>query len=233
MFRRPSEPISHQRVRDLLSSYLDSQVSQRERERIEGHLASCAACRRYQEELRATVQAVRGLPQVAPPRSFTLAQAPQRRTAWASPGWGAPLATATAAALFALLMLGEVAGLIGSPVARPVARPTTDVLSEGGRVNSGAAPQAVPQPTPTVGVPLGIMGVQGGTPTPAKQAPTPEPTKTPLPAPTPTAVPPPPPAEAAQPPLQVPLLPWLQGALGLLAVTSGVWWLWRRRRVRG
>ncbi len=217
MFRRRSEPISHQRVRDLLSSYLDGQASQRERERIEGHLASCEACRLYQEELRATIQAVRGLPQAPPPRSFTLAQAPRQETTWGVFSWGAPLATATAAALFALLILGEVAGLIGSPVARPTAVPSTEAPA----LKALGQPEAAPELTPTIGAALEALAVQDETPPAAKQALTPSSAD----------ASPPSPEEAKQPSLQVPLLPWLQGALGLLAVASGAWWL-RRRATR-
>ncbi|MSQ40365.1 MAG: hypothetical protein EXR55_01615 [Dehalococcoidia bacterium] len=218
MFRRRSEPIRHQRVRELLSSYLDAQASERERELVERHVATCEACRRYQEELRDTVQAVRGLPQVTPPRTFTLAQAPRQRMAWALPSWGTPLATATAAALFAVLILGEVTGLIGSPVAHPTAMPSSEALS----LKALVQPEAAPEPTPAASDALESLAVQDETPPAATQELSRSSADTS----------PPPPEEAAQPPLQVPLLPWLQGALGLLAVASGAWWLRRRRAIR-
>ena len=133
LFWRRSQPAGHQRVRQLLSSYLDGQVSPQEREWTAAHLATCEACRGELEELRATVNLVRGLPQVTPPRSFTLAEAPPRGLGLPALSWAPPLATVTAAMLFALLVVGDVTGLIGPRSVPSAAPPVPAPTSEPGR----------------------------------------------------------------------------------------------------
>lgn len=72
----------HERVRELLSPYLDGRVSEQERSEVERHLPSCAACRAEVEGLRATLQVLRDAPALPLRRSFSLtaemAQAPAR-----------------------------------------------------------------------------------------------------------------------------------------------------------
>lgn len=57
---------------ELLSAYLDERLGPRERAALENRLQSDAGLRRELEQLRATVQALRGLPVLQPPRSYTL-----------------------------------------------------------------------------------------------------------------------------------------------------------------
>lgn len=57
---------------DVLSAYIDDQLSPAERESAARHLAACTACQHELAELRATVRLLHGLPQVRPHRSFTL-----------------------------------------------------------------------------------------------------------------------------------------------------------------
>ncbi|MBI2953171.1 MAG: zf-HC2 domain-containing protein [Chloroflexi bacterium] len=64
-------------ITELLSPYLDGQVSEDERRQVEEHLPRCARCGRELQELRVTVQALRDLPVIAMPRSFALAAQPR------------------------------------------------------------------------------------------------------------------------------------------------------------
>lgn len=57
---------------DLLSAYIDDQLSVAERTALEGRLAQEPDLRQALDELRSTVYVLRTLPQVTPPRSFTL-----------------------------------------------------------------------------------------------------------------------------------------------------------------
>jgi hypothetical protein len=79
-----------------LSAYIDGELDDAARERVEQHLATCADCRTRVDGLRETAYAVRALPMESPPRSFSLP--PQRRATfrWAPVGW---LGAAAAAVL--------------------------------------------------------------------------------------------------------------------------------------
>jgi len=65
-FRR--HPVSEEE----LSASVDGRLSNRQRERVEAHLQSCADCRRKLEELRFLVAELRALPETKAPRSFAL-----------------------------------------------------------------------------------------------------------------------------------------------------------------
>jgi hypothetical protein len=106
----------HQRVDGLLSAYLDDELSARERQTVEAHLATCADCRWNLETLRQTVQWTRELPSEPLPRVFTIsAPAPARARPARRRNWGFGLlqgATALVALLFVVAILGDFA-LIG------------------------------------------------------------------------------------------------------------------------
>ena len=63
---------THRRFRDRLSAYIDGELGPGQAEALEAHLGSCPDCRRHLEELRATVAALRDLPQQEVPRPFAL-----------------------------------------------------------------------------------------------------------------------------------------------------------------
>lgn len=65
-FRR--HPVSEEE----LSACIDGRLSNRQQERVEAHLQSCADCRRKLEELRSLVAELRALPETKAPRSFAL-----------------------------------------------------------------------------------------------------------------------------------------------------------------
>ena len=51
--------MDHRQVGDLLIGYLDNELSSEERRQVDAHLASCLACRRDLEALKASQQALR------------------------------------------------------------------------------------------------------------------------------------------------------------------------------
>jgi hypothetical protein len=128
----------HERVRRDLSAYIDEQLEADERARVERHLASCAECRAELESLRRTVQLLRSVPPVAPPRSFLLpaTAAPTARPARYSPlFFGLRNATAALAAM-----------LVAVAAVNVVFNPPTAIAPTEGRE---AAPQSAPAPRPT------------------------------------------------------------------------------------
>ena len=108
----------HGRLRELLSAYVDGQVSASEASRVREHLAACAECRRELEALRATVSLLRSLPQVQPSRSFALAEAPEPADRRWPVAWGARAAMSVAGLVLAALLLGDAVGLVRQATGR-------------------------------------------------------------------------------------------------------------------
>ena len=120
----------HDQVAELLSAYIDGEVTAAEQGLVEAHLASCAVCGRDLATLRQTVTLLRQLPQVAAPRPFTLRESdvqPLRptRSAWWQSGWLRGAVAATAMLLCVAVAGGALLlerGMIGAPAApAPVA----------------------------------------------------------------------------------------------------------------
>ena len=98
---------AEQRRHELLSAYVDGEVTAEEAREVEDLLASSEDARRELAELRATVDLVRGLPELEPPRSFALDAAPEKRwTLW----WPSVRTTGLATSVAAMLLVGLVAG---------------------------------------------------------------------------------------------------------------------------
>jgi anti-sigma factor RsiW len=137
---------------DLLSAYLDNQVTSTERDRIERHLGACETCQRELDVLRQTVALLRAMPRAPVPRAFVLSEAqvgirrPAARPAWyggALRGMGA-VAAIVMVALIATTLLQQPAWTPSPMVARapkvapeataaPAAAPreaTTEVMLE-------------------------------------------------------------------------------------------------------
>ncbi len=108
----------HSRLRDQLSAYIDGELKAPAAERLERHLADCGRCRAELEQLRATIGALRELPEAELPRSFALSPervaAPRPALPAAPPlAFGMRIAaTAVAAALAVVLVvdLGDIGG---------------------------------------------------------------------------------------------------------------------------
>jgi anti-sigma factor RsiW len=61
--------ITHDTIREQLSDYAENSLVDGDRTRVDEHLSHCAACRAYEATLRATTQAVAGLPREKAPES--------------------------------------------------------------------------------------------------------------------------------------------------------------------
>ena len=103
----------HARVRTLLSSYIDGEVSASEARRVAAHLSGCDECVAELESLRATTTLLGRLPSLDTPRSYALTAAdvqdmsPQSRLP-SFAAFSGGLATAGAAALVVVLVVGVV-----------------------------------------------------------------------------------------------------------------------------
>ncbi|MEA3375702.1 MAG: zf-HC2 domain-containing protein [Chloroflexota bacterium] len=105
-----------QRRDELLSAYLDGELSEREREQLETRLSEDPALRAELRALHQTMSLVRELPRASAPRNFILtesmvrgrepAHAPEPRLAWAAPILTA--ATAVVSLLFAVVLAGDL-----------------------------------------------------------------------------------------------------------------------------
>ena len=95
------------RREQLLSAYVDGEVTAEEAREVEELLASSEDARRELAELQATVDLVRGLPELELPRSFALDAAPKKRwTLW----WPTVRTTGLATSVATMLLVGLVAG---------------------------------------------------------------------------------------------------------------------------
>ncbi len=143
-------------VSDILSQYIDGEVTPAERARIEAHLATCEACRRELIQLRRVVSLLHSVPMAPAPRSFALTprMAPAPRRWWRLSEY-APVAAAVAASLFLVVLFAD---LRLRPVALPSlqapravmapAAPAADqIFSEG----SAAPPTQAPAATTAAG----------------------------------------------------------------------------------
>ena len=96
-----------QRRHELLSAYVDGEVTAEEAREVEELLASSEDARRELAELQTTVDLVRGLPDLELPRSFALDAAPKKRwTLW----WPSIRTTGLATSVATMLLVGLVAG---------------------------------------------------------------------------------------------------------------------------
>ncbi len=120
----------HNQVAELLSAYIDDEVTAEEQTLVEAHLATCTACSRDLVTLRQTVALLKELPQVAAPRPFTLREGDVRpshrgRAPWWRLPWSQRL-VAAAALLLCVAAVGGLAmlrgsGMVGAPAPESVA----------------------------------------------------------------------------------------------------------------
>ena len=177
----------HARLRELLSAYIDGEVSASETLRVEEHLARCQECRDELASLRSTVGLLRRLPELAVPRSFALSEAPQRRPT-PTIVWTARLATSAAAVLLVALLLGDIVGLVGQQRTLEDAVSRAEVQAPGAPAPMAAAaqrPEAAVRDIPKATAPELESAPAPAAPAPA--APAPAQAFAALPAPTPTA----------------------------------------------
>jgi len=156
---------------ELLSAYLDGELSERERERLEARLSEDAALRAELRALQQTVSMVHELRRVSAPRNFILSEsmvqrrepapAPEPRRAWAAPLLTA--ATTIVSLLFVVVLVGDlflsrVGGFASAPApmrqaeeAAPMALEITGTHEvEGEAVTAPTVPPAVSEETPRI-----------------------------------------------------------------------------------
>ncbi len=150
---------------ERLSAYIDNQLSPAEKADLEARLAQDAQLRAGLDDLRRTVRALRNLPTVKPPRSFTLT--PEQAGARARRGPLFPVLRLAAAVCTLLLVVTVARDLTtnGSLTASVANHATT----EGSAVTPAALPQAaaLQSPTPEQGIQLFGASVPAATGTPA------------------------------------------------------------------
>jgi anti-sigma factor RsiW len=100
----------HNRAGDLISAYLDQQVTAEEKQFFERHIAACADCRAQLEATRSMVAALKAMPVVKAPRSFVLPREMARQPKRSIFAWYPTLrlATALAAIAFVVLFAGDL-----------------------------------------------------------------------------------------------------------------------------
>lgn len=119
---------------ELLSAYIDGQLSADERRTVERRLDEEAELRQAYDELRATVQALRDLEPLRPPRSFTLdpAKVAAQRPPAPRLGWQRLLQVAGvfAGVLIAAIGVLNVLGSMGAGAPSMAVQPTVAPAAE-------------------------------------------------------------------------------------------------------
>lgn len=127
---------------ELLSAYVDDQLSERERARIETRLAGDANLRTAVDDLRVTRAAVKSLPTLRAPRNFTLTPEMAGQNLRSSPRLFASfrLASVLSTVLLVIVMLGDLIGFgrVGMLPAQEVAAPAAPMEMEAVEVETTA-----------------------------------------------------------------------------------------------
>lgn len=222
----------HEHIDDqTLSLYLDGQLDEATRSRVEAHIQSCAACRESLETLQQTVHLVRHVPRVVPPRAFTLSEADVKRPRQAATSWGwTRWASALVAALLVLTVGLDVFLNTWAPQGAPPPAVET-ALVEKAAIKETAALQAHAEQAPTPMMKSLSVPPPGQLETSSLTA-----TPMPTPAPSPTPVPTPPTEEHELPPVQPAPLPhqwpWYRWLEIILAAALATLIVLSRRRAR-
>ena len=113
---------SHHRIRESLSSYVDGEVTEAERLQVERHLETCADCRAEADSLRSLVGLLRRMPEIEPPRSFALAEAPAPVRGMPALQWALRTTALSTAFVLAVVFSADLAGVLpGDPAGIGVA----------------------------------------------------------------------------------------------------------------
>ncbi len=144
------------KMRDLFSPYLDDRLEPVDRDKVRYHAEICQECQRELKSLRLMRELLRLMPVEAVPRSFTLAEAPARRS-WfrfdlpiISLESSMRLAGAVAVIAFALLVSIDFTGVLSEQSTQPegiVSQPpeaTADVVA------ITPTPEVEPTPVATI-----------------------------------------------------------------------------------
>jgi hypothetical protein len=203
---------------ELLSAYLDGQVSPDERATVEAAIAADPAVRARATDLRATVALLRALPQPVPRRTFILT--PERaaairpvRAPWLTRLFPAVAAVSAVAAVLCLALIGGDLATGGFATTRQqttTARPVIESVSDAAvtRVTTGAAALAT---APVAATTAALPAPATSLPAPAAAA-----ANAPALAPTPAAAR----SVGGPPPAAAPLAPTAAAAGALLLPTG-------------
>lgn len=171
----------HQIVEELLSAYIDGQVSEAERARVERHLARCAHCAKSLESLRWTVGLLREVPALPVPRSFAVKVAPavERAIPFWQRDWvygSLKAATALATILFILVLSGDLLTQLSFRAFAPAVAPRPPVVEREVIKEVEEAKEELsladvgPSPVPVAGTPAPVKEMVGPPATPAMKA---------------------------------------------------------------
>lgn len=158
---------------EQLSAYLDAEVSERERRRVDEHLRGCESCRQRLAGLRSVAAGLRGLEAGRPPAE--LGYLVERQVAAAGPQQTLSerlestarrlrLQPVLAPVFGVVLALAVILYLFAAGVARDRERPTRLIIGpSAGAADEGepAAPAAAPRPPARVAAPLESREVAG------------------------------------------------------------------------
>lgn len=149
----PQTPQVNDADLELLSAYIDHQVTPEERSALDRRLEREPALRQALDELRATVDALRELAPIRPPRSFTIDPATVRPRNLILARW-LQFGSALAAAALALTLTFDIANspLVGSITgSQPAAAPAPSTLAYEATAEpaagGAAAPMTAAEPT--------------------------------------------------------------------------------------
>ena len=145
---------------ERLSAYIDNQLSPAEKADLEARLAKEPQLQATLNELRRTVQVLRSLPTVKPPRSFTLTA--EQVGARARRGPLFPVFRLAAALCTLLLGLAVARDYVSTSLS---ASATRDFTTQSGAVTAPALPNAAPRLTATPETGLESSGASAAVPT--------------------------------------------------------------------
>ncbi|MEA1958676.1 MAG: zf-HC2 domain-containing protein [Chloroflexota bacterium] len=111
MFRKKNEC---DKIKEMLSPYIDGELAVSDVCKVEGHVAECEACRAELDSLSETVGLLRQVGMVEPPRSFTIAGPVPARRSMPLPAYAAlRAASAFATLLLAFVFIADASGAFG------------------------------------------------------------------------------------------------------------------------
>jgi hypothetical protein len=179
----------HRRIIEMLSLYIDGELSSGDRARVEEHLAECDDCTWELETLRQTVDLMGQLPKVPVPRAFTIYETPRPRpfglfqARWVYTYLKG--ATALAAALLILVLVGDALFQFqrAIPSFAPTMAPAKEFAAPAAAPTVVARQEAPPAPTEAPSLAEEVLGEPEVTPSPSAV----EKTKALVSMPTPTA----------------------------------------------
>lgn len=142
----------HTQAVDLISAYLDKQVTAQEQQFLEQHLSACAECRAQLEMTRSMLTALRAMPAMKAPRSFVLPREMARPPKRSILSWypALRLATAVAVVAFIVVFAGDIlTSRPGSvvPLSVPASAPAPRAMAEVTEPTESAAAQDAAQST--------------------------------------------------------------------------------------